>query len=1002
MFTQKVIRIKMILLSIICIFIGSLFVDGAQAAMTVNQDCLDVASLSDNSLNSMRSLKILFGHMSVGFNTIDGLNDLASQNTRYLISISEITSTSPVNFESPILGHFRCGSNGYPESKISDFDGRVRNTYGEVIDVAFFKFCPFDITGTTDVISLFNTYKSTMDALKSSYSDITFVHLTCPLTVFEDTANIKRNEFNTLLLNEYNDKEYIFDIASIEATHEDGTRATFTSIGQTCYKLCSEYTTDNVHLNDSLNIGRQRLAKGMIYLLTAIAGGGSSVDYYVSNSGDDNNSGTSLDAPWKTINKVNNFAFSAGDTIHFKKGDVWREQLVPRSGSAQGDITYTSYGEGNKPLLLGSLEKNSPVDWINEMGNIWAINPPVTGNELLSNPSFDTGTNNWFLSVQTASGAAAAGSRDTENYDSFPAGYKIQCTNNGSAIHHILLYTPNLNIVEGRYYKLSFRAKCTSGFTLPLINLMGSLGSLSSLGSNLSANITSDWTPLTVLYQANTTTSENRIVFFLGEALPEGSAFYIDSLSFKELTAAPCYLDVGNIIFNNGEICGIKVWGEGDLDEQNEFWYDENNKVLKVYSTQNPAVLYNDIECAITRHIIDESNKSYVVYEALHLAYGGAHGIGGPSADHIVVRDCDLSFIGGGKQAIAPPGAPVSNVRYGNAVEFWDNANNNLVEGCNIWEIYDAALTNQGRSNSNSQYNITYRNNKIWNCEYSFEYWDQPDTATMHDICFENNICLDAGQGWSHSQRPDPSGRHLCAFTNTAQTYNLSIRNNIFVAGQQAGVWFLSNDGRTAAFNGIENLDLDYNTYYQPQGENIVFWGRVYTTDDFSLYQDNTGKDIHSKLIILNDLLILTSSLPEAGINQFYSQTVQATGGVSPYTWQIASGKPDWLSIDESTGEIIGIPLKEGMYAFTVQVSDAVSKIAEKELLLTVRAAGIKGDINGDDKIDVFDVQACVNVILLFETDINKVKSAREVAEPLEECNVRDVQEIVNLILYIK
>jgi len=59
-----------------------------------------------------------------------------------------------------------------------------------------------------------------------------------------------------------------------------------------------------------------------------------------------------------------------------------------------------------------------------------------------------------------------------------------------------------------------------------------------------------------------------------------------------------------------------------------------------------------------------------------------------------------------------------------NGIEFWSNARDCLVEGCRLWEIYDAALTNQGNG-TNQQVNITYRDNVIWNSEYSFEYWNR-------------------------------------------------------------------------------------------------------------------------------------------------------------------------------------------------------------------------------------------------------------------------------------
>ncbi len=92
-------------------------------------------------------------------------------------------------------------------------------------------------------------------------------------------------------------------------------------------------------------------------------------NYYVSNSGNDSNSGTSESTPWKTISKVNATTFRAGDQILFKKGDTWREQLTISTGGSSGSyITYGSYGSGNKPRILGSEIETT---WTRVSGNIW-------------------------------------------------------------------------------------------------------------------------------------------------------------------------------------------------------------------------------------------------------------------------------------------------------------------------------------------------------------------------------------------------------------------------------------------------------------------------------------------------------------------------------------------------------------------------------------------------------------------------------------------------------
>lgn len=105
----------------------------------------------------------------------------------------------------------------------------------------------------------------------------------------------------------------------------------------------------------------------------AITVPGHATTYYVSSStGNDANAGTSSSAPWATLAKVNGFSFAPADTIRFKAGDIWRGQLVPRSGSSLGYITYNSYGVGKKPQIWGSVAANGSGAWTNTGTNLWS------------------------------------------------------------------------------------------------------------------------------------------------------------------------------------------------------------------------------------------------------------------------------------------------------------------------------------------------------------------------------------------------------------------------------------------------------------------------------------------------------------------------------------------------------------------------------------------------------------------------------------------------------
>ncbi len=84
-------------------------------------------------------------------------------------------------------------------------------------------------------------------------------------------------------------------------------------------------------------------------------------------------------------------------------------------------------------------------------------------------------------------------------------------------------------------------------------------------------------------------------------------------------------------------------------------------------------------------------------------------------------------------------------------------------------------------------------------------------------------------------------------------------------------------------------------------------------------------------------LQVVTTSLPAGTAGTFYSATLTATGGTTPYTWSISSGSlPSGLSLNASTGSITGTPTVGGTSNFTVQVTDAYSFTATQPLSIAV------------------------------------------------------------------
>lgn len=572
--------------------------------------------------------------------------------------------------------------------------------------------------------------------------------------------------------------------------------------------------------------------------------------YYVSTEGSDENDGLSAAKPWRTLARVNAAKLEPGDAVRFRRGDVWRGWLRAKSGAEGHPIVYSAYGKGEKPTFLGSVDRSNPDDWHDEVGGVWWTGGP-TPQPKVDLPLVDDAerAHRWSLYVSTDAAARGEQIAGAES----PAAYRMVCERAGNAGGDIQLSVIGLRIHAGKTYRLLLRARATKPCEITTPTLMQADAPWTSYSSEPGAHTA--WlgeTPALVCqyYRATETSDNARITLYLGNAVAAGTTIEIDRMQFAECDASevpetnPFSVDVGNLILGNEETCGWKVWTRADINKPGRFWYDPRTQKLYIGSDLNPAKQFGKIECALFHHMIDESGCSYVTYEDLTLKYGGAHGICGGGVSHITIRRCDIGFMGGADQF-----GHGRRVRFGNGIEFWGSAHDCLVEGCQIWEIYDAAVTNQNLGDPCRQENITYRNNIIWNAEFSFEYWNRPDTSVTRSIHFLNNTCIEAGHGFSHIQRPNPAGRHLCFYDSEADEADIVIKNNIFC--EAAGSAFYAPGWSPVA---MARLDMDGNLWYQPSG--VMIWAndKPYTMDRFSEYRSDFHTEPHS---VVGDPLFL-------------------------------------------------------------------------------------------------------------------------------------------------
>ncbi|MGN1345937.1 MAG: acetylxylan esterase [Eubacteriales bacterium] len=304
-----------------------------------------------------------------------------------------------------------------------------------------------------------------------------------------------------------------------------------------------------------------------------------------------------------------------------------------------------------------------------------------------------------------------------------------------------------------------------------------------------------------------------------------------------------------NFIFDNGRIGATLRWEENLLADQGD-WYDSRmgcreqrrevgeEKVL-LYSEGNPGEVYSHIECAVWGRRNLSSNVRCTVCEDLCFFGSGVHALSGGS-DHITVRRCTFSFIGGAvwnRQL---------RIRFGNAIEFWENGDDILIEDCYFNNIYDSCITHQGTTKCKPAKNFVMRRNLFIN--YGMGAYEGRDKMA-ESMSFTDNLCLFAGGGFSgfgdtkprNSEiYPQPMGHHLFMWRIPEATENgcFDVARNRFYDATGAAVYAILSPEADA------QMHLRDNQYYTTNKALLSYvGGRTYRPDEFDRYLATYGEE---------------------------------------------------------------------------------------------------------------------------------------------------------------
>jgi hypothetical protein len=125
-------------------------------------------------------------------------------------------------------------------------------------------------------------------------------------------------------------------------------------------------------------------------------------------------------------------------------------------------------------------------------------------------------------------------------------------------------------------------------------------------------------------------------------------------------------------------------------------------------------------------------------------------------------------------------------------------------------------------------------------------------------------------------------------------------------------------------------------TIGETSGYSGYIWAQIRSDTTPTLAQ-LTGTPFGGYGLLSSVLFIATTELTDGQVGVAYEARLEACVGAEPYTWAIMQGGlPDGLGLDTDIGTISGTPTRDGIFDFTVIVTDAAQITATAELSITI------------------------------------------------------------------
>ena len=270
--------------------------------------------------------------------------------------------------------------------------------------------------------------------------------------------------------------------------------------------------------------------------------------------------------------------------------------------------------------------------------------------------------------------------------------------------------------------------------------------------------------------------------------------------------------NIGFIADDTGNIYGNRK--ESKIEITNEYDYYCEGNYLYIKCSRNPTEKLGKIKFVSRNNLVSISSNT--ILENLDIQYTGAHGIVNKNDElkNVYIKNCIIQNIGGSVQNIN------TSTRYGNGIEFWNQAENTLVENCIIRNIYDAGYTVQGNTTNTGFENNICKNNIFINDTYDVEMFsynknDSNTKTKLTEQLINNNISINQGRGWGYTVRPDKLSASILVLWSDyslPQDANIEIKNNTYYNYRNNFNTYVNNPITKEHFSGT--IESDNNHMY--------------------------------------------------------------------------------------------------------------------------------------------------------------------------------------------